>query len=76
MACVFACFSVGVIGTWLGSLVGLAELGIVILNDQILPAFQKIAEAKEIHVEVIDRKPYCLHYHRHYHLEKDLSQEV
>lgn len=33
---------------------GQAELGIVILNDQILPAFQKIAEAKEIHVEVID----------------------
>lgn len=55
---------------------GQAELGIVILNDQILPAFQKIAEAKEIHVEVIDRKPYCLHYYRHYHLEKDLSQDL
>ena len=49
---------------------------IVILNDQILPAFQKIAEAKDIQVEVIDRQPYCLHYHRHYDLEKNLSQDL
>lgn len=55
---------------------GEAELGIVILNDQILPAFQKIAEAKDIQVEVIDRQPYCLHYHRHYDLEKNLSQDL
>ena len=45
MACVFACFSVGVIGTWLGSFVGLAELGIVmeiaVLGGYILAALDK-----------------------------------
>ena len=45
MACIFACFSVGVIGTWLGSLVGLAELGIVmeiaVLGGYILAALDK-----------------------------------
>lgn len=56
--------------------IGKAELGIVVLNDQILPTFFKMAESKEIAIQVLDRKPYCLHFHQQSKLSVELKKDL
>lgn len=56
--------------------IGKAELGIVVLNDQILPAFLKMAESKEIAIQLLDRKPYCLHFHQQSKLSVELKKDL
>lgn len=56
--------------------IGKAELGIVVLNDQILPVFLKMAESKEIAIQLLDCKPYCLHFHQQSKLSVELKKDL